>query len=230
MKIGKALIAVLMGDAVVKARAHTGQAEGGDWFGYVINKMRNGASTPEEFAKGNSQVKFVTFNFDTIIEDRLLNSLKAIYRDGDVATAMKAVPVIHVHGKLPPVPDVPMQSNQVDAIHVEWLEWVESAASNINVVLEDIDESVLEAARMAVTESKVICFLGFAYDPENLKRLNLPGVLETMKRTPKMFGSAYGLRAGEQASVVTRLLSKIDLGSEESGCLDILRDLHVFRD
>ena len=72
---------------------------------------------------------------------------------------------------------------------------------------------------------------GFAYATENLTRLNLPGGLEG--RTPDLYGSAYGLRLVEQAWVRSRLgkfQHGIGLGSIEATCLDVLRDVHVFRD
>jgi hypothetical protein len=49
----------------------------------------------------------VTFNFDSVIEHRLAALIGAAYAGesaDDIAKAIAAVRVIHVHGQLPPIP------------------------------------------------------------------------------------------------------------------------------
>ena len=56
--------------------------------------MHSGASNCEAFVQGNAEVRFVTFNFDSIIEERLEKALRNLYRDAAEArlqTAVKAI-------------------------------------------------------------------------------------------------------------------------------------------
>lgn len=228
MNVGKAVIAALMGKAVVEAQNSDHlPPEAQDWLGYVFRRMLAGARTYEEFAKRNSGVRFVTFNFDTIIENRLAKDFSAAYRV-ELTQATNSFSVTHVHGKLPKVPTVPIAHNRFGYYPPDWVKWIDQASSTINITLDEIDKPTLEAAQAAVTQSKVLCFLGFAYSPENLKRLNLPDVLNHMRNLPEMYGSAYKLSPGEQANVRYRLHNKIELS--ESHCLDVLRGFHIFKD
>ena len=51
-----------------------------DWLGNIIRKMKSGAPDCEAFARGNAEVRFVTFNFDSIIEDRFEKAIRNLYR------------------------------------------------------------------------------------------------------------------------------------------------------
>ena len=98
MDIGKSMIASLMGLSIME-KEKTGRAKE-DWLGYVIQRMLERASTWNDFCEGN-HVKFVTFNFDSLIEQRLTRALTAVWSEA----TLDPVPVIHVHGQLPDVPD-----------------------------------------------------------------------------------------------------------------------------
>ena len=75
---------------------------------------------------------------------------------------------------------------------------------------------------------------GSPYASENLTRLDLPsaitrGVDGTVIR--HVFGTVFGIRPGEAASVKDRLgLDRAVLGSESESCFDFLRNQHIFRD
>jgi hypothetical protein len=221
MKMGRYVMAALMAEAVQKAQ--DAQVEDDDWLGYIFDKMAEGVDSFTSFATNN--VKFVTFNFDTIIEDRFRADLRRTFRDAgtDFPT------VIHVHGKLPTVPANPI-IDLVRAFHPSWRKWLEEAASNINVVIDAIDDKTLEAARNAVLKANIVCFLGFAYASPNLDRLGLLEAVRKGQGTPAMFSSAYQMDTGEQAWITSRVHSRIQLSDAEHRCLQALRKLHIFRD
>jgi hypothetical protein len=229
MQIGRTLIALLLGLAIVKARTHsTAPAE--DWLGYVIERMRRGAATPAEFAAGNAGVKFVTFNFDSVIEDRLSNAVRAIYRypaGQDLTAALDVCQVTHVHGRIPPPPEVPIGPS-VSNLHPEWRAWPTEAAKRVNVVLDTIDVGLLHTARETVRGAHVLCFLGFSYDRGNLERLDVATAVQ-QARKPEVFGSAFGLTPGEKTWVHARMPG-IELGHSGMGCRETLANFYVFRD
>jgi hypothetical protein len=230
MRIGHLLIAILMADSLLAdLKRRPGDQ---DWLGYIIERMRRGASrTWQEFANRNAGLRFITFNFDTVIETRLRDAFRAIFRglvsEADVESAMSAFPILHVHGELPPLPSSPPMPDPFGQFPKEWLDWPERAASALRVVTDEIDPDTVVAAHDGMRSAEIVCFLGFAYAPENLTRLSLPKAFQG--RSPSIYGSAYGMRHGEQAWVIGRLPT-ITLGSMQGTCLDILRDFHIFRD
>jgi len=188
MKIGKYVIAALMGKAV--QRFHKAQPHE-DWLGYVFHKMREGVDSGKTFTE--NRVSFVTFNFDTIIENRFRADLKSTFRD----PPLDFPPVIHVHGKLPYLPSEPMRHGSRD-FHPVWRTWLDEAAANINVVLDAINPETRETARNAVLTAEIVCFLGFAYATPNLDRLGLLEAINKGQGTGEMFGSAFKMETGEQ--------------------------------
>ena len=238
VKVGRALIALLLANHFPNVSSPDALgAQPPDWLGYLIERMHSGASNCEAFVQGNAEVRFVTFNFDSIIEDRLDKALRNLYRgaaEARLQTAVKAIQsqIIHVHGQLEPPPRSPLRLDEFwDSS--ELIDWLLSALSEIRVVLDQIEHDTLLAAKRAVRRSEILCFLGFAYASENLTRLNLPNAIdrgtdgELVVR--HIFGTAFGMRQGEAAWVTARLTDRAVLGAETEGCFDFLRNHHIFR-
>ena len=225
MQIGKSLIACLMGRAIQR----TGRAKSGDWLGYVVDRMLADAATWEEFCYGN-RVKFVTFNFDSLIEQRLSDDLRKVWANA----SLERIPIIHAHGRLPDPPPVRptagFRASQGDHINPKWIYWTKDAAETVSVVLEQIGEETLSSIHEAIRSATVVCFVGFGYAKHNLEKLDVSKTLERHP-PPEVFGSAYGLDDGEQERVRQRMPGrKIELGSMEHDCLKVLRRFDVCRD
>ena len=226
-RIGKLLIAAVMGKASFKAREpHVFAGE--DWIRYITNELCAGAPTSSHCLRGNSGVTFVTFNFDHVIEERLSAAISAHYMATPGQTSETMLRVILVHGELLPLP--PHEKINISPLREAdplWIAWTETAAAQINVVYDTIAEPTLEAARKAVHEATVVCFLGFGYHRENLRQLDIPNTLR--KDTHQhVFESALGLLAGEQARVKDRFAGVITLS--DANCYLFLRNHHVIRD
>lgn len=240
-RIGRALIAGLIALDIDATRgAHLfGDPEqpNGDWLAVVIEQMRAGAATWQKFAEGNRSVRFVTFNFDDLIELRLASALRAIYRgrisDGEVGEAMSSFPVIHLHGELPPIPRTSMQYGDWGT-HPDWINWLLVASENVRVILDKIEPGLLRSARQAIDDAQVICFLGFAFATENLAgRLGLPMALSGRGGTVSIFGSTTQERDGARHRIVNlfrQVALEVTLGSAIQSCRDVLLDFGVFRD
>jgi hypothetical protein len=234
-RIGRALIAAFMGVSIRGTRAaeNSKPEPKQDWIKYIVRQMVDGASTFDQFVTGNA-VRFVTFNFDSIIEERLHQLVSTTYDVGyDAQRLREAVPVIHVHGRLPPPPLGP-PSTSIGDVNNEWVTWLGPAAESIKVTADEIEASALSEARAAVESAEVLCFLGFSYHLTNLERLNIPG-LRRDKVSRVVFGSAFGLPAGERLRVIDRLMpaaggSVPQLGGPTDTCVDVLEAFHVFRD
>ena len=145
----------------------------------------------------HGNVSFLTFNFDSVIEDQLSDAMARAYPSAPGEEVKKIVEsmvgVTHVHGRLPPIPSGEVAVGTPKRIDPAWVQWTRVAADSVSVVTDRIDRKVLGAAQEAIRSSKVVCFLGFQYYPDNLNRLGVPGTLDTAEA---IFGSAYGSRRG----------------------------------
>jgi hypothetical protein len=243
MRVGRALIAALLAESILAARdsdaawcAHEPKA---DWICTLVDKMRAGAPSCKQFVEENRKaLRFVTFNFDRLVEARLGVALRSIYRgridEAEVAEAVSRFEIIHVHGELPQFPSGPISYGDW-GFSEPWLFWLLDAMTHIRVILDDIDPETLARAREGIDRAQVVCFLGFAYATENLwGRLDLPHRLAERGRLVSIFGSAKGLRAGERERVEKMFMREtgrpIALGQYDGTCLDTLLDFHVFQD
>ena len=163
MKVGRALIALLLASHFSKVSSPDALGGPRDWLGYIIEKMYSGAPNCEAFVRGNAEVRFVTFNFDSIIEDRLEKAILNLYRVAEeqlrdtVGTIHSQI--IHVHGQLTLPPHSPSLSDEFS----DWsklIDWTLSAPSEIHVVLDQIEQNTLLDTRRAVGRSQILCFPG----------------------------------------------------------------------
>lgn len=223
--IGKSVIAGLMAAALRAIQPNTG---GDDWIERVANEMAAGAESIEQFANGNTGLRFVTFNFDSIIEDHIKISLQRRYlnpRHLDLAEVVgRVAPVFHVHGRLPKAPPGPMITDE-GAAKPEWAEWIRRAVNEVNVIHDPIDDAKLADARAAVADASVLVCLGMAYHPENLNRLHI-GVAMTRPPRPagyaRVFGSAKGLDESTKARTSRRFNQRISLANSALDCIGVL--------
>jgi hypothetical protein len=58
-----------------------------DWLGEIIDQMSDRANCRRDFDAGNSEVRFITFNFDSIIEDRLNRACDSYTKGQAIETA-----------------------------------------------------------------------------------------------------------------------------------------------
>src|SRR5207249_863986 len=142
--------------------------------------MSRGTARAADFANTAQNVNFITFNFDSVIEERSAQLLKGIYNGDDgLLPAVAAIRVTHVHGHLPPPPKEPIRLTKrsagpdTEAINPKWVEWTKNSAAQVRVVLDDIDDALLGRVHQIVNQSRIICFLGFSYDKGNIAKLGL---------------------------------------------------------
>ena len=238
MTTGKLLIAALLGESMAAVRPGAkGARNATDWIEHVILQMSTGAATPADFARGAKGVKFVTFNFDSLIEERTAGRIRAIYSaHSDVETAVNSISVTHVHGRIsdPPKeplykPDVFMDGYTGSGISGKWIDWTLQAASNIKIVLEEIDAALLKQIQDTIDSADILCFLGFSYDRGNLAKLGFPKTAPNHRVTA--YGSAFGLTQASRHQVQARLGAiSIELTGPTDRCLDLLHNKYVIRD
>lgn len=235
MQLGRRLIALTLG-----ARMHPAQRlkvsrqqHDEDWLLYLFERMRRGAPTVADFVHGN-RVSFVTFNFDSEIEDRLAKVIRTVWGPTEspdrVADAIASVArVIHVHGRVPPVPKNPLLFSDAHGPAPGWVEWLLEAAEKVRVVHDQIDRSLVDQARQAIGGASVICFLGFGWDQGNFMRLGFPEIVENRPSRPDLYATAFRATTGEGAAIQRRLPG-IQLGTPDLDCCGLLRQFDIARD
>lgn len=229
--VGRTLIAAFMGDAIVRELSLRPQDAALDWLKSIFLQMSEGADTFEEFVSGN-HVSFVTFNFDSVIQTRLEGLAIDAYGPIDTALLARAVPVFHVHGRLPSPPAAPLgfepdTSGREPAS--EWLDWIPRGAESVKVVFDDIDEPTVEAARDALAQSRVLCFLGFSFHPDNIARLDLGRRPSIEDRA--LFGTTLGMSDGKRKQAARRLhhaSPSVQLDATNAACRAYLEAADIY--
>jgi hypothetical protein len=191
-----------------------------DWLAKVFRRMTSGVATFKEFIQRNAGVSFVTFNFDSVIEDYLIQFVSRTFpREFSRDECVDAIPVIHVHGRLPP-PPWKLRKPDSQNLGRDWELWIENAADTVRVIHEDLDTAEVKAGRAAVQHAELIMFMGMQYWPSNLERLGIgdgiPGV-----RSRHIFGTAMGLEPVD-ISRILRLLHPITLTNAKIDCAKAL--------
>jgi hypothetical protein len=229
--ICKGAIAGLLGDAIRRSQVSpTSHA----WIELVADKILEGASSFGSLLEA-SRVRFVTFNFDSVVETVLLRKVRARFREGEVkeTSLFDAVPVIHVHGRLPDPPShLPSPVATHGLADGQWADWIAAAAESVAVISDQINDDALVAARAAVSSASVLCFLGFSFHPVNIRRLGLP--LSDDGASTRVFAATTQAPRGQLQAFANRIgrpnYGSLWFGEEEESCWQVLRRFPVFVD
>lgn len=159
----------------------------------------------------NNRLRIITFNYDLSLDEFLVKAMRHTYGKSEQECRemlLDVVPIHHVYGSVGPgfgPPHLGM-NNWVDYFKPDV---VQKLVENIRVIPEGRDDSPdLQMCRAWLLEADRICFLGFGFDPINLRRLN---AVETIKRKiadrpqlREVFASAFGLTAREMQKAAER--------------------------
>jgi hypothetical protein len=214
MTIGKSAIAV-------KLIAHENEGplfgNAGEWMGYLFDHFDH----PFKEGPANSNVAFITFNYDRSLEHFLFTSYKNSYgkKDDEGAAALRHIPIIHLHGSLGRLRSqegVGAERSYHDLVDTESLNVAREGIKIIHESLDDGRDKDFERAKEILKWAQQIYCLGFGYGATNMKRL---GLKELDK---KASGTGYGLTDAETAYV--RALTDSNVNPEGFDCLAFLRN------
>jgi len=218
-RVGKLLIAGTMASRLQNLPTRNPEDE---WLGYLLGEMMAGAGSFDAFLNAN-HVQFVTFNFDSVIENEFTAVLQRTYRNVVPDAIAERFPVLHLHGRLPSLPTYPFSSPSV-----EWDDWLVRASAAVKIVTDDVPVELIDRANRMLKAASHICCLGFAYDPLNMDQLRINRGAPKQFAERKIFGSAYGLHDGEKHRVKLRWPgARIELGAIGEGCLACLRRMPI---
>ncbi len=162
-----------------------------DWLSYLFRHMAQGCLTSaDDFLEGN-KATFVTFNYDRTLELFFQHRLKHTYglSAQEALEKLKKIPIVHVYGSLGEY-NGSYKSDQPTPTEIL------NAAVSIRLMYDDRkDHPQVEAAKIAISESDDVCFLGFSFDPDNLARLDL----RNLCAGKRVFASRYKMPDGDWA-------------------------------
>lgn len=143
-----------------------------NWYQSLFNEMDGKL---EEFPY--NKLSIVTFNYDRSLESYLFNALKAIHNitnDKEVAALLGSIPIVHVHGQLGFLPwqkNDPLCRDYGGALTQGGLI---KASESIKIIYEDIaNDPEIDKSRNLIKNAERVYFLGFGYDPINIRRLGV---------------------------------------------------------
>ncbi len=207
MNIGKVAIALGIIECEITERLYSSQD---NWYRYVYDIM-----TVEGNNYGNNELSIITFNYDRSFEEFMYSALKAeLIEQERVKKEIDSIPVIHVYGSLGPLNNLDY-SNDIKHYRVKI-----AASQGIQIVSEaDGTSPEFEQALKILDNATWIYFLGFGYNPVNLKRLKI----DDANYSAVITGSCYGLGFTE-VEAIQALKSRIHLNNSDCE-LDVLNYL-----
>ena len=195
MKIGKMAITLTLSTYEKKDELFE-QKSDKDWYRYLWVKLSD--TSFENFDK--NQLSIITFNYDRSIEHFLFTTMRALYRrsEQDCAKKLKKIPIIHVHGRLGALPWQGKNGRSYQPSIA--LDEVGNISNQIKVMKEQDDSPrEFEEAHKILSSSKKICFLGFGYNPVNIRRLKIKEISSSPYRV--VYGTSLNFGDAERRNI-----------------------------
>jgi hypothetical protein len=223
--IGKAVIAIAL--IQCEQEKHLFKCDGKSWYEYLFNQLN---TRFEEFDQ--NQLSILTFNYDRSLEHFLFTALKNASGkpDDGCAEKLKSIPIIHLHGDLGELP--PLGNTLVRPYNTTIsLEALRIATQRIKIIHEGVaNDPQFQLAHKILSESEVVCFLGFGYHPLNMERLGIKNLKKSGINGKEIIGSSFGLTNAESKQIDGRYgfqLRPSQYEYQKLGVLQFLREIGV---
>ncbi|MFC1588402.1 hypothetical protein ACFL54_08830 [Planctomycetota bacterium] len=219
-EVGKAVMAQFLICHEDEKLLFTRNEEQGHWYHYLFGLL-SGSDLNSYCA---NQLTILTFNYDRSLDHFLYTSLTNTYgcSQQECVNAMKSVPIIHLHGQLG---NLPWQGSPSRPYAIETKAAnIFTSADGIRIIHESTStDTEFNKARSYLEEAKIICFLGFGYNKNNIERLKIEQYLQSKI----IIGSAMHLTREEMNKIEGTLLNKDVLKYPDCGNLEFLRETGI---
>lgn len=204
-----------------------------DWFRLLWRYLQGGRPVGE---MPSENVVFVTFNYDRSLEHALYNGFACGYGKAPSDIKAKMPRVMHAYGDLGEYlpDDDPGGSPGRRYAEATTLRNIEESAGRIKAIGEGTGSLSAEISTV-LQVARTIVFLGFGYDTENLKLLQMLHPDRLIHPSCQVLGTAMGLEDGERYWV-QRQIGAVPanpgvggnhlalLGDKVTDCLQFLRE------
>ncbi len=191
-KLGSLLIAIIL------LKCEQENVLSGDWYQMLFNELvYDGIAFPE------GMLSIVTFNYDRSLEVFLFNSFQYAYNLGveDAWSIMQRIKIVHVYGDLGDLP----YSGSATFTRYGDISGAGQAVDRIKLVNPRAESNNVGEMAAIFQAAKRTIFLGFGFDPMNLKALGI--------KTPEdqCLASCYGLSASIKRRAEIALKPRISI-------------------
>jgi hypothetical protein len=190
------------------------------WLRLLYNNMN---APFDDF--GKNTLSIITYNYDRSVEHFFMTSLQHTYKKEikDCIPVLNAIPIIHLHGSLGPLPWQAKPGQEHKQYHYSYNnELLEIARKHIKIIHEDISDgrdTDFELAKKFLHDAEQIIFLGFGYDPINLERLKLKDIDPKGKM---IVGTCVGLGEADKHQAVNNCAT--DIALVPGDCYEVIRE------
>ncbi len=193
-----------------------------DWFTVLFNEIIKEAETPEQCSL--TKIGFITFNYDRLLEHLFYESFTHTYRNIEkekIDAALKELQIYHIYGA---IENPPWQKGISFNYGSQYkFDFINPAKDRIRVIGERIDSS-LGNIHDLLSKADRIFFLGFGFDPQNLKMLRASDIFPMVS---EIYGTAYTFYDNEIADVLKRTNHNAKIEPCES--VELLRKYFIGR-
>jgi hypothetical protein len=190
--IGKQIITFLLADYEMKSKFREAIKERKyDWYFTLYNILTKDVITPDDISIfSKNKISVITFNYDRSLEHFIYESLfnSFITKRTEVDRIMRDFKVIHVYGKLAPLP---WEIEGGDEYGSKKIRDNYNEYSNNLKIIYDERESCQQEIKDLISDAKKIIFLGFGFAEENLEAIGVNKPI--FKRGQQIYGTAMGL-------------------------------------
>lgn len=194
---------------------------------FYTTLWRKLGTNPDEFTSSASRTTIVTFNYDRSLEYSLLMRLKAVCRDeSEALQAIKQLKILHVYGMLckPDFLDNLGGRPYRSEAKTDYRTIQRCVKSMYSPDEENAEFSEFNPGSHMAGPRDLMCFVGFGYDPINIRKLKLPAQwVDTMI----IVGTAFGRSPNERYQIEASFNGKIKLGDSNDKAVEFLRSLQL---
>jgi SIR2-like domain len=128
------------------------------------------------------KISFITFNYDRSLEFFLMTSLKNRFKksQNEVAEKLKKIPIVHLYGKLGPLPWEVITDNDYYRNYEPLVlpHHLRKSSKSLKIIYDklELDNPEFKQAKILLGAARKIYFLGFGYHKDNLDRLKIKSI------------------------------------------------------
>jgi hypothetical protein len=150
---------------------------GNSWLAHLFIALL-GDRSPEEFADAFDEAPFVVFNYDRCVEQYLYYALQDVgsLHQNAAKAILEKVPIAHVYGSLGRIE--PLKGQKVTGFGSDQLAAAGYAAGSLRTYTEGAEDGAQAEVRRLIGWAERVVFLGFGFDPLNMKVLFPDGPIE----------------------------------------------------
>lgn len=187
----------------------------GDWLRYLFNRICDNCQDADELASKNN-VKFMTFNYDVLIEAYQQSILR--YRYGDT-TKSTVFHVEHIYGALGK--DFDVENLIALPIHAYS---IDEAANSIRVIAEDERDTASLNLEPLFDNVERVIIVGFGWAPENLRVIPWAKINEGSTLHCGFFKTSGPIQSRALNYIRSRIKGSITLDTHDCDALTMVQE------